>query len=256
MANWQRGMLRLMRVANHPVTVTQIEDLTPWYRRITFSAPDLVRDLEVFPTLWLRLWVPHPEKPGEVVQRGYTFTEVRPEAGTFALEFVLHEAAGPAGDWAKNVAIGEVREVALTPREPVLPVGVTSLVLVGDVTALPAINSWLPQWASHDDDGPQAQPAITVLVEDPHPLADLQQLPRAATHAPLDWHWVSQDGPPGAALAARLTELVQPGEPHYLWGAGEKGLVKAVREVAKGHLNLDRAHQFSQFYWIEGKATG
>lgn len=246
MANWQRGMLRVMRVTNHPATVIDIHDFTPWYRRITFSAPELVSQLRVFPTLWLRLWVPHPEKPDDVVQRGYTFVDIRAEEGTFALEFVLHDVEGPAGDWAKRATVGEIREVALTPREVVLPEGTTHLVLAGDVTALPAINTWIDE-AGHDV-------PITVVVEDAHPLAELEALPQS--RAPrTQWHWVAAGAEHGDAVVARVHQLLEPSGGTYLWAAGEKGLVKAVRGLAKGHLGLDRAHQFSQFYWIEGKGA-
>src|SRR5699024_1963361 len=96
MVNWQRGVMRLMRITNHEVIVTGIEDFTARYRRIHFSGPELLAQLdEVFPTLWTRLWFPHPEK-GErhLSQRGYTFAAIDLEAGTFSLDFVLHGDLG------------------------------------------------------------------------------------------------------------------------------------------------------------------
>ncbi|WP_298419182.1 siderophore-interacting protein [Brevibacterium sp.] len=81
-----------MRITNHEVIVTGIEDFTARYRRIHFSGPELLAQLdEVFPTLWTRLWFPHPEKgEGHLSQRGYTFAAIDLEAGTFSLDFVLH----------------------------------------------------------------------------------------------------------------------------------------------------------------------
>ncbi|MGO1532360.1 MAG: siderophore-interacting protein, partial [Microbacterium sp.] len=38
---------------------------------------------------------------------GYTFVDIRPDEGTFALDFVLHEQPGPAGDWAKRLFTDE-----------------------------------------------------------------------------------------------------------------------------------------------------
>ena len=56
---------------------------------------------------------------------------------------MLHDAAGPAGDWARAASVGDVLEVALTPARPKAPAGTELYLLGGDVTALPAINSWL-----------------------------------------------------------------------------------------------------------------
>lgn len=246
MANWQRGVMRLMRITNHPVTVTAVHDYTPWYRRITFTAPDLVEQLEVFPTLWLRLWVPHPAKgEGHLSQRGYTFVDIRPDDGTFALDFVLHEESGPAGDWAKNAAPGRTLEAALTPARISLPENVAKVVLAGDTTALPAINTWI-------DTIPASLP-VSVAIEDDHD--DLADLPSAAREN-VTWTWVKPDATRGAALAAHLTGSEQPQPGLYAWAAGEKNLIKHVRSVFRDHLQLDRPSQFTQFYWIHGKATG
>ncbi|GAA1863065.1 hypothetical protein GCM10009813_25120 [Brevibacterium marinum] len=45
----------------------------------------------MFPTLWIRLWFPRPEKgEGHVSQRGYTFVDVDLPTGAFSLDFVIH----------------------------------------------------------------------------------------------------------------------------------------------------------------------
>jgi ATP-binding cassette subfamily B protein IrtA len=245
-ANWQRGMMRLMRIANHPAVVASIEDFTPWYRRIVFTAPDLTRTLDVFPTLWLRLWVPHPAKAdGFLVQRGYTFVRVDAEAQTFSLDFVLHDVAGPAGDWAKTATVGTAVEVALTPARIDIPDGTTTLVLAGDATALPAINTWL--------ESVPAEIETRVFLEEGHD--DRAALPRVERERGT-WEWVAREGDRGAALDRAIRSSLAPADGIYGWGAGEKTLVKNVRGAFREHLGLDRGHHFTQFYWIEGKATG
>lgn len=245
-ANWQRGMMRLMRIANHPAVVTGIEDFTPWYRRITFRAPELTTSLEVFPTLWLRLWVPHPAKgEGFLVQRGYTFVRVDAQAQTFSLDFVLHDVAGPAGDWAKNVTVGTAVEVALTPARIDIPDGTTTLLLAGDATALPAVNTWLESVPDEVE--------TRVFIEEGHD--DVESLPRVE-RAGGTWEWVTRDGDRGAALSRAIRTSVAPAAGLYAWGAGEKTLVKNLRGAFREQLGLDRGHHFTQFYWIEGKATG
>ncbi|MDT8913372.1 siderophore-interacting protein [Amycolatopsis sp. PS_44_ISF1] len=246
MANWQRGVLRLMGVRNHPVEVVSVEDFTPWYRRIVFSSPEFVRALEVVPTLWLRLWVPNPARgEGGVSQRGYTFVDVRPAEGTFALEFVLHDTAGPAGDWARRAEPGERPEAALTPAKISVPAGTTTLLLAGDATALPAITGWLAQVPD--------ELTVRVYLEDGH--EDHHALP-LGSRAGTEFTWVPPEGGPGAALAAAVIAAESPGPGRYAWAAGERSLVKALRPVLREHLGLDRAHRFTQSYWIAGRAAG
>lgn len=245
MPNWQRGMMRLLRIANHEVTVTAIHDYTPWYRRITFHAPELLRELELFATLWLRLWVEDPAKNGALSQRGYTIVDPRPEEGSFALDFVLHDTAGPAGDWAKQAQVGDTREVSFTPREVVLPPGTKHLLLAGDVTAVPAINSWI--------DSLPGDVAPSVAIEDDHEDHGLLPL---AERPGLTWTWLTAGQGRGSALASWTKDTLRPAEGLYVWAAGEKTLVKALRPVLREHLGLDRSHHFTQFYWIEGKGFG
>lgn len=242
MPNWEHAMMRVLRIQNRPVTVTAVHDYTSWYRRVTFSAPELVDQLAFFPTFWLRLWAEGPSKG--TTQRGYTFADPRPDDGTFALDFVLHEEFGPASSWARQARPGQAREIALTPRQKVLPETTRHLVLIGDITALPAINSWVPAAP------PGAQ--ITIGIEDDH--SDHEHLPRAET-ASTSWTWIPPEPEGrGSALAAWLSATVTSTPDLYVWGAGEKTLVKTVRNVLRNDLGLERSRHFTQFYWIEGKS--
>ncbi|MCS4592935.1 siderophore-interacting protein [Brevibacterium sediminis] len=296
MVNWQRGVMRLMRITNHEVVVTGVTDFTPTYRRIHFSGAELLAQLdEVFPTLWTRLWFPHPEKgEGHLSQRGYTFSAIDLHAGTFSLDFVLHgdlgeadsggpanraipadpavsagqagpaastspiEAEstsdiGPAARWAAHVRPGDTIEAALTPARLDLPDDTSRLLLVGDLTALPAINSWC--------EAVPADIAITVAITaDP---AEVPGLPQSA-HPNATWHWVSQGVSAEAApqhrtdrsVADHLRGLDLDSAGLYVWAAGERSMVKEVRRFAKGDLGLGRSQQFSQFYWFADKPTG
>lgn len=244
MPQWQRGIMRALRIPSHKVTVCGIEDITPYYRRVTFLAPELIACTSFFPTHWLRLWVEDAARGGALVQRGYTFTGVNSEAGTFALELVIHDTEGPAMDWVRQVAVGDICEVSLTPKEVKLPPQVTHLVLAGDLTALPAINSWLLAL-------PDSM-TIDVFLEDEH--SDIHLLPQVR-HPGAQWHWLTPDGSRGQALSQAVSKVAG-GTDLFLWAAGEKGLVKRIREVVRGDLGLAKTQYYSQFYWIEGKRFG
>ena len=280
MVNWQRGVMRLMRITNHEVIVTGIEDFTARYRRIHFSGPELLAQLdEVFPTLWTRLWFPHPEKgEGHLSQRGYTFAAIDLEAGTFSLDFVLHgdlgedasastagsgpgaagggsgtADVGPGARWAARVRPGTRIEAALTPARIDLPDDTSHLLLAGDLTALPAINSWC--------EAVPAEVAVTVaIVAEPEEVAGLP----VSAHPNSTWDWVNPESSAevepklraGRALAAHLRGLDLDAQGLYACAAGERGLVKDVRRIVRGELGLGRSQQFSQVYWFADKPTG
>ncbi|MHA7987677.1 siderophore-interacting protein [Rathayibacter sp. CAU 1779] len=244
-ANWQRGVLKAMGVKNHPVEVVGVTDLTPWYRRIRLSAPGFLDELDVHPTIWLRLWIPSLART-KVVQRGYTILEPDREAGEFSLDFVLHEPTGPAASWAKNARPGARAEVAHTPQRLVIDQGTRLLVLAGDTTALPAIST-LIQSAS-------TEAAKHVVIMDDHRDHHLLPLnPDARTTV----SWANPD-PTGASVVRALQESLPIDVPRetYLWAAGERKLVKAVREYARGPLALGRHQHHAQNYWIFGHDAG
>ncbi|SDS08819.1 ATP-binding cassette, subfamily B, IrtA [Brevibacterium siliguriense] len=266
MVNWQRGVMRLFRITNHEVVVTGVKDFTPNYRRIHFSGPELLVQLdEVFPTLWTRLWFPHPEKgDGHLSQRGYTFSAIDLDAGTFSLDFVLHgdlgdadpvdsDDIGPGARWAAHVRPGATIEAALTPARLDLPDDTAHLLLAGDLTALPAINSWC--------EAVPAEVTITVAITaDPTEVPGLPQ----SEHPNATWHWMNQGSNAEAAPQLRtdrsvtdhLRGLDLDSAGLYVWAAGERSMVKEVRRFAKGDLGLGRSQQFSQFYWFADKPTG
>lgn len=275
MVNWQRGVMRLMRIANHEIAVTRVEDLTDRYRRIRFTGHALLAELsDVFPTLWVRLWFPHPEKgAGHLSQRGYTFVDIDVGSGSFSLDFVLHgddgpdaelaEATaspepmrhvrggpsngsiGPATRWAVQARPGTTIEAALTPARVDLPADTKHLVLLGDITALPAMNSWLA-WTP-------AEAEVTLVVEDDGDDAD--SLPRAE-HENAKWTWVRSSGSRGTALADHVRSRDLDTAGLYVWAAGERGLVKSVRSVLRDSLGLERKRHFSQVYWFAHKPFG
>ncbi|MCF2586859.1 siderophore-interacting protein [Brevibacterium sp. UCMA 11752] len=255
MVNWQRGVMRLMRITNHKVAVTQVEDFTDYYRRIHFTGPELLAELsEVFPTLWTRLWFPHPDKgEGQVSQRGYTFVDIDLATGAFSLDFVIHgdeansDGAGPASRWAARATPGTTIEAALTPARIDLPADTNHILLAGDLTALPAVNSWL--------EAIPAEVAVTVTIEDDRAPEAATSLPRAS-HPNARWKWNLRDGAYGHALADHVRSLGLDADGLYVWAAGERGLIKQIRTVVKQDLGLKKDHYFSQFYWFDGKPTG
>ncbi|MCB0977172.1 MAG: hypothetical protein KDB02_06895, partial [Acidimicrobiales bacterium] len=88
---FQGTMLRALGANEHVITVEAAVDVVPGFRRVRFSSTDLFDDFEPGPTDYLRLWFPDPVDENLQVQRGYTIIDADIDAGTFAIDFVIHE---------------------------------------------------------------------------------------------------------------------------------------------------------------------
>ncbi|MBQ0826121.1 siderophore-interacting protein [Streptomyces tagetis] len=91
---------------DHEATVTGTELLAPHFLRVRMASPTLLQDAVVAPAAYLRFWMPDPDDPEIEHQRGYTLAEADPATGEFAVDFVLHEPAGPASTWARRAEPG------------------------------------------------------------------------------------------------------------------------------------------------------
>lgn len=136
---WEGAVLKLLRAKDYVLTVTGAEDVTADYRRIHLTDGGLLAATGVHPTMWVRLWFSDAGKPH---QRAYTLVDPDPAAGTFGLEFALHE--GVASDWARNAKPGDTIEATVhgTAFENPDPAP-THVFAIGDPASLPAINSLL-----------------------------------------------------------------------------------------------------------------
>lgn len=274
MVTWPRGIRRLRHRTDREVVVTRVEDFSDRYRRVHFTGDELLRDLtDVYPTAWVRLWVPEthsetgsatldgegPPSPedagaaresGHVSRREYTFVDVDIRSGSFALDLVLPSdraktdaAFGPATRWALAAQPGTVIDACVTPDRVDLPRDTKRLILLGDLSALPAVNSWL-SWI------PDEVQATAILEDDDDTDGIPQKQRKNAT-----WTWVRSTGSRGQALVDHVRGLGLDTAGLYVWVAGERGLVSAVRHGLRRELPLDRRRHFAQAYWSAGRSA-
>lgn len=178
--------------------VVSITDLTPSFRRFTFSGEDLVaygdpgfdqRIKIVFPTAtagleampqgedWYTLWreLPDSKRPPF---RTYTTRAVRHDVREVDIDMVAHDVLGPASEWIARAVVGD--EVLLLAPTTALtgvsygidfvpPAQADRILLAGDETAAPAMAVVLEQL-------PRDARGVVVL-EVPHP-EDAAYLPR------------------------------------------------------------------------------
>ncbi|MEU4173526.1 siderophore-interacting protein [Streptomyces sp. NPDC026665] len=227
------AVLKLLRAKDYAFTVTGAEDVTAEFRRVHFTDGGMLAVTGVHPTMWVRLWFDNAGKPH---QRAYTLVDPDPAAGTFSLEFALHE--GRASDWARAAKPGDRIEATVQGTGFEHPEPAPShVVAVADPASLPALNSLLTAL------GPV--PA-TIWFE-----GSLEGLPyRAAAH-----HDVRQvtrrDG--GRHLVdevkAGLPELLKDSPQPYVWIACDTATTRALSAHVRKVLSVPKQRVNALGYW-------
>lgn len=236
-------ILKTLGARDHDLTVVGTETIAPSFHRVWMTSPSLFDDLDIGPTAWVRLWVPDPEDPATQHQRGYTIATVDPATGNFAIDFVLHEPAGPASSWALRAREGDTIQAMVlgsmkftVPEDP--PAG---YLLVGDPASIPAINGLI---GAIPDELP-----IELYLEEHG--ADERLIPLAG-HPRLTVHRVPRAG--AESLPAAIAE--RDWSNWYAWAAPESGTLKVLRKKLRDELGFPKSEIHAKAYWVEGRAMG
>lgn len=239
----QGAVLRGLGGRDHVATVVHTERIAPHCVRITMTSPTLFDDVAAAPTAWLRFWFPDPTGGVTEHQRAYTIVSADPDAGTFGVDVVLHEPAGPASTWASNAEPGMTVSVVSLGSTPFavpddLPAG---FLLVGDSASIPAINAVVAALPADVD--------IEIYLElhcDEDRLIPLTDHPRRRLH------WVPRTDE--GALAAAIED--RDWSNWSAWVGAEAGAVKHLRRRLRDSFGFPKTEVKAQAYWTKGRAMG
>jgi len=234
---WEGAVLKLMRAKDFEFTVTDAEDVTPDFRRLRLSDGGMLAATGVHPTMWVRLWFDNAGKPH---QRAYTLVDPDPAAGTFGMEFALHE--GCASDWARAAKPGDTIEATVQGTGFEVPEPVPSRVFaVADPASLPALNSLLDAlgpvpatiWFEDGGSGTDGLPFRT----DPD-RHEVRTVPRRDAGA----HLVAQ-------VKEALPELLRSTPEPYVWIACDTATTRALASYTRKELGLPKQRVNALGYW-------
>ncbi|MFF6982400.1 siderophore-interacting protein [Streptomyces sp. NPDC008343] len=231
---WEGAVLKLLRAKDFVFTVTGAEDVTPQYRRVHLKDGGMLAVTGVHPTMWVRLWFDNAGKPH---QRAYTLVDADPEAGTFSLEFALHE--GCASDWARTAQPGDTIEATVHGTDFAQPDPAPSHVFaIADTASLPALNSLLSAldsapatvWFEGERDGLPFRTADA--------RHDVRTLPRRDAGA----HLVTQ-------VKEALPDLLKDTAEPYVWIACDTATTRALTSYVRKELGLPKQRVNALGYW-------
>ncbi|MBT2366012.1 siderophore-interacting protein [Streptomyces sp. ISL-10] len=234
---WEGVVLKLMRGKDFTFTVTGAEEVTDHFRRIDFTDGGMLAQTGVHPTMWVRVWFSDAGKPH---QRAYTLVDPDPAAGTFSLEFALHD--GCASDWARTARPGDTVEATLQGTGFTAPVPEPSrLFVVGDPASLPAINSLLGAFpavpATVWFETGHASDADLPLRVDPD-RHDVRRVPRRDGGA----HLVEQ-------VSQALPDLLDDPAGAYVWIACDTATTRTLTAFVRKELALPKDRVSALGYW-------
>ncbi|MEU0991028.1 siderophore-interacting protein [Streptomyces sp. NPDC005953] len=234
---WEGVVLKLMRGKDFVFTVSGVEQVTERFRRVHFTDGGMLAQTGVHPTMWVRVWFDNGDKPH---QRAYTLVDPDSEAGTFSIEFALHD--GRASDWARSAEVGDCVDATLQGTGFTAPAPLPKrLFVIGDPASLPAINSLLDAlpdtpatiWFETADVAEEELPLR--LHADRH---ELRRVPRKGRGA----HLVAQ-------VKESLPELIDDPSDAYVWVACDTATTRSLSSYLRKELALpkDRIHTLG--YW-------
>ncbi|MES1929079.1 Siderophore-interacting protein [Salinisphaera dokdonensis CL-ES53] len=213
--------------------------LTPHMRRVTLGG-DAMAD---FPadqaSAYVKLMLPQPglDKP---VLRTYTVREQRADA--IDIDFVVHDHGGPASRWAASARAGDTIDVGGPGPTKRLDSGADWFLLIGDMTALPAISANLEILPA----SAVGHAIIEVVDRD-----DIQSLV-APAGIQIDWLINPRPGEDSDALVDAVHALHwREGQPS-IWIACEFSAMRRLREHLKTERGVDRRDLYISSYWKQG----
>ncbi|WP_180897253.1 siderophore-interacting protein [Martelella soudanensis] len=221
--------------------VLSAEQVTPNMRRVSIGGPAMA----AFPAGqdggYVKLMLPGAdEKP---LLRTYTIRSQSAEA--LDIDFALHGiggGGGPAVSWAQDVNPGETIRVGGPGPAKTLPPGADWYLVLGDMTALPAIAVNLE--ALPDDAVGDA--VIEIQTED-----DRQDL-RHPEGVRLHWVINPEPGHQPEMFEQIVRSLAWRKGRVYAWSATEFEVMRRVRTYLRGECGLGSDQLYISSYWKQG----
>ena len=213
------------RARQYDARVLDREPISPHLTRLVLRRPDEFESTGV-PDEWVGLVV-----PGQFQSRYYTVRGLRSDE--LVLDVVIHEL-GLVTEWVERGCVGDLVTISEPKGSFAMPDDAAWLLLVGDLTAIPAIARIVET----------VQTPTRIWAEVPDAELKAGYLPEGAE---VTWLENSEDG------TSRLAEVVEtldwPEGEGYFWMAGESAQMRAIRRHLMRERKLPATAYDVMGYW-------
>ena len=233
-------------VVRRTLRVMSKQSVTPSMLRIVFSSDNIQSFQSPSPDDHIKIFVPGEGGVG-VVGRNFTPREWDSHAGTFVLDFALHDH-GPAVTWARRAHVGDEIEIAGPRGSAVVPDDFNWYLLIGDATALPAIARRLEFLR------PDAPVRVIALVSDP-----AEQRYLASSSPSQELTWINSSGDvkrDGATLLDTLARVSPSAGDGFIWIAAEASLARGAYRYVIEQRRHPKEWVKASGYWTFGADDG
>jgi NADPH-dependent ferric siderophore reductase len=223
------------------MTVIGTERIGCHMQRLRLSGDDLGR-FDTFENLHIRLYVPeimgerplhslldldgrprYPTSGQGYAVRYYTIRRIDAEEGWMDIDFVLHDAVGPACTFARQACIGDMCGISGPCGLSVRPAD--TYLLAGDETALPAIARIL------EGCSPEQRGCVLIKANHPDAFYDLTIPER------FDVRWFYEEKSDckkyKASIIAEVEKIIAHESGYFIWFSGEYSIYMDTARILK-----------------------
>ncbi|WOT05401.1 siderophore-interacting protein [Shewanella youngdeokensis] len=219
--------------------IADIIELSPHLRRFILSG-DGLKDFPVGKEgSYVKLLLAQADG-SEMIKRSYTIRSFNPDTNELALDFVVNCHEGPATLWAKQAKVGDNVMIAGPGPLKMTDYQQSSYLLVGDITAVNAVNGYVPRFSKDAD--------VRAVVSVPT-RSDIIEMDYDDSHNTV---WFVEDEAQ-TTLEQTVTETAKnmANNTHVFLGI-EAGHVRSLKPILQDELGFDRLNIFAVGYWKRG----
>lgn len=230
----------MKRADPYRLTVFQKQAITPHMLRITLGGDGMVHFPVDQASAYIKLLFPTAGQ-ARPVMRTYTIRAQRD--ASIDVDFAIHGdgEGGLACQWARDCQPGDLIEIAGPGPKKQIDPGCDAFVMVGDMTALPAISVNLEQLA----DGARGHVIVEISSD-----ADRQSL-TVPDGVALSWVVNPHPGE-HMPLVDAVESLTWPEGRVAVWAACEFNSMRALRRHFRETRGIGRDGMYISSYWIKG----